>query len=147
MLAPIDPYLGGPCPGRAVAAPISDRHAEALIDHLADGGTGSISETAVLRAFAFAEYLETHAHRAYGAGSEVGARAAKAIPKHIRKRNLSDGLTGRDVHQRVWSNLSDRAHVQAGLDLLCDRNWFFAEKRETGGRPTFAYRINPRAFQ
>jgi len=35
--------------------------------------------------------------------------------------------------------------VQAGLDLLCDLDWLLVLKRETGGRPTFVYRINPRA--
>jgi hypothetical protein len=37
--------------------------------------------------------------------------------------------------------------VQAGLELLSDLDWLFAEKRETGGRPTFTYRIKPRGFQ
>jgi putative DNA primase/helicase len=119
----------------------------ALINHLADRGTGQITETALLRALSFSEYLETHARRAYGAGSEVETSAAKAILKHIRKGDLQDGFTGRDVHVRGWAGLSDRAHVQAGLDLLCDLDWLFAGKRETGGRPSIAFRINPRAFQ
>ncbi|HEY8032038.1 MAG TPA: YfjI family protein [Methylocella sp.] len=119
----------------------------ALINHLADGGAKAITGTAMLRALAFAEYLETRAKRAYGAGAEAETSAAKAILKHIRKGDLSDGFTGRDVHRPRWSNLSDRDHVQAGLDLLCDLDWLFAEKRETGGRPTFVYRINPRGSQ
>jgi len=51
----------------------------ALINHLADGGAGAISEAAILRALAFAEYLETHARRAYAAGSQAETAAAKAI--------------------------------------------------------------------
>jgi Protein of unknown function (DUF3987) len=115
----------------------------ALINHLTDGGSGAIPETAIVRALAFSEYLETHAERAYGAGSEVGTAAAKAILKHIRNGDLADGFTARDVHRPRWSNLSEHFQVQAGLDLLCDLDWLFAEKRETGGRPSVAYHINP----
>jgi hypothetical protein len=83
----------------------------ALINHLVEGATGAISETAILRALAFADYLGTHARRAYGAGSEVETSAAKAILAKVRKGDLADGFTARDIHQHGWSNLSDREHV------------------------------------
>jgi len=118
----------------------------ALINHLADGGADGISENSILRALALAGYLETQAKRAYSAGSEIETSAAKAILARIRKGDLSDGFTGRDVHRPRWSNLSDHDHVQAGLDLLADLDWLFAAKRETGGRPSIAYRINPRGL-
>jgi len=102
-----------------------------------------------MRALGLATYLETHAKRAYGAGPEAETAAAKAILTHIRKGNLADGFTAREVHQRGWSNLSDRGQVQAGLDLLCDLDWIVAV--ETGnqarGRPTTHHRINPRAVR
>ena len=102
-----------------------------------------------MRALGLATYLETHAKRAYGAGPEAETAAAKAILTHIRKGNLADGFTAREVHQRGWSNLSDRGQVQAGLGLLCDLDWIVAV--ETGnhgrGRPTTHYRINPRALR
>jgi putative DNA primase/helicase len=119
----------------------------ALINHFVGRGIGPISESAMLRAMAFAEFLESHAKRAYGAGLEAETSAPKAILKQIRNGDLHDGCTGRDGHWPRWSNLSDRDHVQAGLDLLCDLNWLLPEKRETGGRPTFVYRINPRAVE
>jgi hypothetical protein len=101
----------------------------------------------MLRALGLASYLETHARRAYGAGPEAETAAAKAILAHIRKEDLADGFSARDVHQRNWSNLSDRDHVQAGLNLLCDLDWLApVDKRLlTGGRPTIHYSINPRA--
>jgi Protein of unknown function (DUF3987) len=120
----------------------------ALINQIADGGAGPIGEAALLRALALSQYLETHARRAYGAGSEIETSAAKAILKHIRKGDLRDAFTGRDVHRPRWSDLSDRGHVQAGLDLLCDFDWLKSEPRPaaaSGGRPSVAYRINPRA--
>jgi hypothetical protein len=119
----------------------------ALINHLADGGVGPVNENALLRALGLAEYLETHARRAYGAGPEAEIAAAKAILAHIRKDDLKDSFSARDVHQHKWSNLADRHQVQAGLDLLCDLDWIVAvDKRPAGaGRPTTHYRVNPKA--
>jgi putative DNA primase/helicase len=119
----------------------------ALINHLTDGGSGPIGETVLLRALALAEYLETHAKRAYAAGSEFEISAAKAILRHIRNGDLQDGFTARDIQRKDWANLSDRANMHSGLDLLCDLDWLRAEKRETGGRPSVSYRINPKAKQ
>lgn len=119
----------------------------ALINHLAEGGAGSISEAAILRALAFAEYLETHARRAYAAGSEAETATAKAILTRIRKGELSEGFKARDVYRRGWSNLSNQSHVQAGLDLLSDLDWLAAKTTQTGGRPSVTYSINPRGQQ
>jgi len=119
----------------------------ALINHLADGGHGPVRNDAMLRALGLAAYLETHARRAYGAGPEAETAAAKAILSRIRKGDLIDGFTARDVHQRGWSNLSDRGQVQAGLDLLCDLDWIFAVEKSGNGRPTTHYHINPRALK
>ena len=116
----------------------------ALINHLADGGAGSISETAIIRALAFAKYLETHARRAYGAGSEAETATAKAILAKVRKGELSDGFSARDIYRRAWSNLSDREQVQAGLELLADLDWLAAKTVQTAGRARVVYSINPR---
>jgi hypothetical protein len=121
----------------------------ALISHLADGGKGPVGQAAMLRALGLAEYLETHAIRAYGAGPEAEVAGAKAILSHIRKGDIEDDFCARDIHRRGWSKLADRGQVQAGLDLLCDLDWLRAEDKRsaTGGRPTTRYRINPRACQ
>jgi putative DNA primase/helicase len=116
----------------------------ALINHLADGGTGSIGERAILRALAFSEYLETHAKRAYHAGLSAEISAAKAILKRIRKGDLKDGFTLREAMWNHWADLTDRDQVLAGLNLLCDLNWLGPDKVQTGGRPTTTYAINPR---
>lgn len=119
----------------------------ALINHLADGGAGPIRETALVRALAFAEYLETHARRAYGAGLANEADVAKLIVARIRKRDLVDGFTARDIQRKAWSGLTDADAIKAGLELLADLDWIAAETSETGGRPRTAYAINPRALR
>jgi hypothetical protein len=120
----------------------------ALINHLADGGSGMIGEAAMLKALGFVKYLESHAKRAYGAGPEAETAAVKAILKHIRDKDLGDGFSARDVHQRHWSNLVEREQVQDGLDLLCDLDWLVPVEKRTGerGRPTVHYTINPKAM-
>ena len=118
----------------------------ALINHLTDGAMGAISETAILQALAFADYLETHARRAYGAGPEVATASAKAIVARIRKGDLKDGFTARDIYRNHWADLSDRNRTQAGLDLLEDFDWLRGKRLETGGRASVAYRVNPRGL-
>jgi Protein of unknown function (DUF3987) len=95
----------------------------ALINHIADSGTGDISHESLLRALAFVSYLESHAHRIYTSGSEGEIAAAKAILWHIKRGDLQDGFTARDVHQRDWSHLTEREQVSAGLNLLIDLDY------------------------
>jgi hypothetical protein len=115
----------------------------ALINHLADGHSGPVGIEALMRALAFIQYLESHARRIYGASSAIEITAAEAILSHIRRGDLEEGFTARDVHQRDWSNLTDRDHVQRGLDLLVDLDHLAPEVTGNGGRPKVAYRINP----
>ena len=119
----------------------------ALVNHLADGGAGAITEAALVRALAMIEYLETHARRLYASGLQVEAAAAKAILGHIRKGDLENGFTARDVFRPHWAHLTEGAQVQAGLDLLVDLRWLRATDVPTGGRPKTTYDINPRGLQ
>jgi hypothetical protein len=122
----------------------------ALINHLADGGKGDVSQAAVLKALAFGSYLESHAKRIYGASNTNEIAAATTILAHIRKGDLTDGFSVRDVHQKDWSNLTDRDHVKAGLDLLIDLDCIAAVTEPVGafgGRPKVSYRINPKVRQ
>jgi putative DNA primase/helicase len=120
----------------------------ALIGHLAEGGTGAVGKAALMRALAFAEYLESHARRAYGAGPEAEVAAAKSILGHIRNNDLHDGFTARDIHRHNWSHLTDRGQIQAGLNLLSDLDWIAIEPdTQQAGRPSYRYRINPRAHR
>jgi hypothetical protein len=119
----------------------------ALINHLTDGGRDRIDVMSTQRAIKFSYYLETHALRAYAAGSEAEVAAAKAILHRIRKGDLGNGFTARDIRQRDWANLTDSEQIQAGLGLLADHDWIAGDRINTGGRPKITYRINPRAAQ
>ena len=97
----------------AVADRLNGGRWQLVAEFVEVGGEGDGART-----WATATYLETHAHRAYGARPEPETAAAKAILTHIRKGNLKDGFSARDVQRHGWSNLSDREQVQAGLNLL-----------------------------
>jgi hypothetical protein len=79
--------------------------------------------------------------------AQAETAAGKAILARIRKRELSDGFTARDIYRHGWSNLSDRGHVQSGLDLLADLDWLVPNTTATGGRASVAYSINPWALR
>ena len=113
---------------------------------LADGGQGQVGLAALRKAIAFSRYLESHAHRIYGAANAIEVIAGKAILEHMRAGELEDGFTARDVHQHHWSNLTEHAWVQAGLELLADLNYVAAQRApisQSGGRPKITYTINP----
>ncbi len=120
----------------------------ALICHLADGGTGPVSERATLKALAWAEYLETHAGRVYGSVTMPEVTTAKAIISRIRKGDLpKDGFPSWKVWRPQWSMLSDRQMVADALSLLVELDWLGNRQRATEGRTANIYTANPRAFQ
>ncbi len=119
----------------------------ALINHLADGGTGAVTEAAMRRALRFAAYLESHALRAYGSGRQAEVAAAKAILSRIRRGDLPAEFTARDVLRHEWSNLSDPDQVKGGLDMLDDLGWVRSRRQDTGGRPKMLFTPHPRAAQ
>src|SRR5262245_26094504 len=69
----------------------------ALINHIADEGRYAVSRASLAKALAFARYAESHAVRVYSSGSEFEVSAAKAISRHIRRGDLKDGFTARDI--------------------------------------------------
>ncbi len=119
----------------------------ALINHVANGGAGPIGEKALGRALAFAEYLETHARRVYGAGTAGEAATAKLILSRIRKGDLADGFSARDIQRKGWAGLTDIEAIKVGLELLADLDWIEPERKETGGKPRVTYAINPGALR
>jgi len=120
----------------------------ALIMHLANNGTGPVTERATLQSLAWAEYLETHARRAYGSVTAPEVGAAKAIISRIRKGDLKREFSSREVWRPGWAMLSERDQVADALRLLVDFDWLaMTTKTDTGGRPATTYTANPRGFQ
>ena len=118
----------------------------ALIGHLADGGTGEVSENAVEKALRWAAYLETHATRAYASTTIASADAAHAVVAKIKTGHLKQQFGSRDVWRPQWSRLTDRETVQGALQLLQDYDWLSVTTVMTSGRTATVYTANPKAL-
>jgi putative DNA primase/helicase len=114
----------------------------ALVCHLADGGTGPVTDDAVRRAIAWGQYLETHARRVYGSVTAVAGDTARAILGKIWDGSLPPGFTARDIKQKNWSRLAHDDDVRAGLDLLVEHDWLVEGTVKTGGRPKTTYTLS-----
>jgi hypothetical protein len=122
----------------------------ALICHLANNAFGPVSLEAVDQALAWARYLETHAVRAYASTSLDNAEAARAIWRRVRKGDVPQPFTGREIYRKGWAGLADKSRVEAGLAALCDADWLRATKADQGdggGRPSTIYHVNPKALR
>jgi putative DNA primase/helicase len=122
----------------------------ALIHHLANRGTGPVNGDAVLAALSWADYLEAHAHRIYQSGTAGELDGTKLILRALKQGRLEGTFTARDVLRRNWSPLrEDAAKVRGALDLLVEYQWLRCETMApgaSGGRPSAAYRVNPKGF-
>lgn len=116
----------------------------ALICHLAEGASGPVSRAATLQALAWGEYLETHAKRLYASIAAPDAATARRIIAKIRSGALPATFTAREVWKRGWAGLADLEQVKAGFKLLAERDWLIETRKDTGGRPSFEYQLNPR---
>jgi hypothetical protein len=117
-----------------------------LILHLAEGASGPVALPSTLRALAWADYLEAHAVRCYGATTTASLGAARRILARIRARDLVEGFTARDVYRPQWSGLTGREAVYAALSLLVAHGYLAEQETPAtlaGGRPTVAYLIHP----
>ena len=116
----------------------------ALLAHLADSKTGAVNESALLRALAWARYLETHARRLYGSVTGADTAPARALAKRLLAGGLTNGFTLREVYRNCWSGLATPEEARTAADLLEGLDWLRCEDVATGGRPTARYWINPR---
>lgn len=119
----------------------------ALIDHLASGGEGHVSDHSVEKAIAWSRYLEGHARRVYGSLSIDSGDIAKAIWKRVERGDLEAEFTERDIYSRHWTKLGKGERLSKALKMLVDYDWLVAEQKATGGRPTTIYKINPKALE
>lgn len=118
----------------------------ALLIHLADNPSGgAIGERALLKALAWAEYLEAHARRAYASVTQAEAESARALLTRIRKGEVPDPFTPRDVYLKHWAYLGTPEATHEAVRLLCDLDYLREDRISTPGRTRKDYSINPKA--
>lgn len=116
----------------------------ALLSHLVDGNTGPVGSPSIMRALAWAQYLETHARRMYGSVLGADTFPARCLARRITAGDLEDGFTLRSVYRNGWSGLASREEAASAVEMLEALDWLRAVEEDTGGRPRTVYRINPR---
>jgi hypothetical protein len=105
---------------------------------------GKVGTEAALRAIAWCEYLETHARRLYASAEDAALESARALLTRIRKRDVRDGCTLREVYRgHEWSRLSTPEEVNAAAAVLEEHGWLRVEKVPTKGRPRLRIRLHP----
>jgi hypothetical protein len=121
----------------------------ALLCHIANDAIGPVRSDALHMAIQWADYLESHARRAYGALSLDSVSAARSIWRRIMRGDLPQPFTARDIRRKGWSGLAKQERVEGGLKALCEADWLAgnaAESGPAGGRPSVLYRPNPKAL-
>jgi len=118
----------------------------ALICALADGET-EVSSESLLKALAWSEYLETHAARAYTAGSRPSTETASILLGKIKSGMVSNPFSAREIYLKGWARLDTPDAVHSAAAILCDLNHLRRNESDhgrKGGRPATTYAINPR---
>jgi len=121
----------------------------ALILHLADGHTGSVTVEAAAKAADWCEYLESHARRVYSAYIKQDSRSARLLANKIKGGHIEDGAPIQKIYNAGWSGLDEDA-TRDGLCLLEDLNWVRTERippGQQGGRPSVVVHISPRVWE
>jgi hypothetical protein len=123
----------------------------ALIIHLinvADGHpAGPVTEEAAAQAAAWCEYLESHARRIYGLLADISIRAAEVLAERIKKRELADGFSVRDVYHKGWHLLDKKEIVEQACEELAEAGWLRPAFEDKPGRqPKEVFMINPKIF-
>lgn len=111
----------------------------ALINHLCDSRRGAVSESALQRAIAFSEYLESHAQRIYSYATRPDIDAAKTLLKRLASGKLPDIFKAREIYLKGWAGLETPVKAQSAIDLLVEYHHLSEEEITTGGRPTTHY--------
>jgi hypothetical protein len=117
----------------------------ALVCHLADNPAGGpIGPTPLLRALGWAEYLDSHARRAYASVSRADLASARELLRRIRAGEVADSFRARDIYIKGWSRLATPEQAHSAARTLAEFDYLREHDEQTGGRSTTRYEVNPR---
>jgi hypothetical protein len=120
----------------------------ALIFHCLENiGAGNfpdeITLETALKAIAYTEVLTTHARRVFALGENQIFALAQILVGKIKKGDLEQGFTIREVMRKQWSGLKAKDTVQDVIGLLIDYGYLRELPTSGEGRPTVKYAFHP----
>lgn len=119
----------------------------ALLHHLVEGHKGAIGVVSLDCALQWHILLYSHAERCYSCVTSDQIDAARILLDHIKKGELEDGFTIRDVYRKGWSLLGGRRDAAQAAEFLTDMGWLRGIRDErksiNEGKPTTRYFIYP----
>ncbi len=115
----------------------------ALLIHLADHRAGPVQLDALDRAIRWGTYLETHARRIYSQAVGSDVVAAHELAKRLRRGEVGESFSLRDVYRRAWTGLASRDEVRPAAEYLEDLGWLMRVQEQTPGRTRTRYLVNP----
>lgn len=104
--------------------------------------TGKITKESVVRAINWCDYLESHARRIYGMALNISTQAASVLSKKIKRGELGQSFSVRDVYRKQWSFLKDRDSVEAACEELIKNHWL----KEVSSAPVLGQKIKTEYF-
>jgi uncharacterized protein DUF3987 len=115
-----------------------------LIEHVDGTSEGAaVALEPTLQAAAWCEYLETHARRLYASAQNPAMEAARALLERIRKGEVKDDSTVREIYRKQWAKLSSPETVYKAAEVLEEFGWLRVEENKTGGRSTKKLHLHP----
>ncbi len=116
----------------------------ALLCHLAETHNGPVDIESLDRAIAWDRYLESHARRIYSVAVAPDTAEAHALARKIRRRDLPDEFSLREIYHNGWIGLGTRSAAARAVELLVDLDWLTEVVESTAGRSRTRYVVNPR---
>lgn len=115
----------------------------ALVFHLIDGRRKSVTEPAARLAADWCEFLELHARKVYAYGG--AASASVLLAERIQRRQVTSGMTAREVYRKGWLGLTTAERVEAAAAVLETAGWVRLNRRESdaGRPPSPTIAVNP----
>ena len=121
----------------------------ALLIHCVDAPEGGpVGLTALIKACAWTEYLESHAHRIYSAKLVPAILSGRALAAKIKAGKLADRFSLREVYRPGWARLTTAELAQSAVALLVDLDWLRAINEPAApGKTRTIYQINPQVLE
>lgn len=98
-----------------------------------------ITRATALKAINYIEVLKSHARRVFALGENQIFALAQILIGKIKKGDLKQGFTGREVARKQWSGLKSKDIVQDVLSLLIDYGYLREFHTEGANRHTIKY--------